>query len=297
LFDGFDSRLTITPIGEFSIKSDAVVGFEVVHDRPVVALPHRVLALTKSGTLGWTSLDKVNAIAVDGNDRLLVQTTKAVLTPGQSKAFAAVGDLSKVARGELYDSGNPNMLSLTKENSGRSTITAIRPNADEGSSLQLENAVRALSWNPSGMSMIVGNALLVSPAGTSKPSLLAADKGFEKAQDSCLAGQDRAVVAMPDMVVLITKETATLIVGISARVRCNGDTLYLLDLRTGVVAKVTGLDKIGHKSADEDYAKSLLLSLPPHTPENDPKFLEAARIIGCTRAQSIVGPKVVTSTR
>lgn len=295
LFGNFDGRLIVAPLGELSIKGDTVLGFEIIREKPVVALQHRILAVTQSGTLGWTSLDKITGIAEDGNERLLVQTAKAILTPSH-KTFDTVGGLDKAIAGELFDSGNDNLLTLAQDGPERWTITAIRPDTSHGSTLQLQNTVRALSWNKNGLSLIAGDVLMVAPVGSS-PAFLSADKGLEKAQDTCLAGPDRAVVALPNTVVLITRETAVLIVSMSARVRCSGDTLYLLDQRTGIVVKVSGLDRIGHRDLDQQYAKALIMSLPSNTLEDNPTFLEAARIIGCTRARQMAGARVVDSKK
>jgi hypothetical protein len=291
LFGGFDGRLTVEPIGQAPIKGDTVLGFEVIREVPIVALPHRIIALSKADTLAWTSLDKVSHIAVDGNEKLFVQTTKAILTP-HGKSLASMNDLGKVVGGELFNSGNPNALSLTKDQPGRWTITGIRPDASLGSSLQLQDPVRALSWNKVGLSLVAGSTLMVVPEGTAKLSFLGADRGFEKAQDTCLVGPDRAVIALPNTVLLITRKTATLLVSMSARVRCAGDTLYLLDLRSGIVAKVSGLDQLGDKDSDEQYAKALISALPKGTAENNAKFLEAARILGCTRAREVAGGRL-----
>jgi hypothetical protein len=62
LFGGFDGRLAVTPIGQAAIKGDTVLGFEVIRDVPIVALPHRVIAISNADARTWTSLDRVNAL-------------------------------------------------------------------------------------------------------------------------------------------------------------------------------------------------------------------------------------------
>jgi hypothetical protein len=49
--------------------------------------------------------------------------------------------------------------------------------------------------------------------------------------------------------------------------------------------------------AIQQYAKTLLLGLPPNTPESNPKFLESARMLGCTRARALAGSRVLASTK
>src|SRR5216684_802205 len=61
-YGGFDSRLSVVAIGLVPIEGNPVIGFEVIRDKPVVAFPHRLLALTPKGVVSWTSLDEVTHI-------------------------------------------------------------------------------------------------------------------------------------------------------------------------------------------------------------------------------------------
>lgn len=285
-YGGFDGRLTVTILGRVPMENSAFVGFEVIHNQPVVAFPHRVLAMTPKSILSWASVDNVRNIAADAENRLLVQTDKTILTPGSGNVFVSVDSLAKAVHGELLDSGNSNVLSLSKSGPETWTLTAERSNGTEGSSLQLHDAVKAVSWNENGLSLIAGGTLVTWPVGTVKMSVLGSDTGFAEAQDSCLAAPDRAVVALRNIVVLITRDTAAVVVSMAARVRCSGDSVHLLDTRTGVIARVTGLERIGHKLADREYARSLI-SLAAGPTEKNPTFLEAARILGCTGARAL----------
>ena len=92
---------------------------------------------------------------------------------------------------------------------------------------------------------------------------------------------------------MVSRETTSVLVNMSARIRCAGDTLYLLDLKTGVIAKATGADKLGHKDAgDAQYARDLISNLPQNVTERNPKFLEAARLLGCRQARELAKKRI-----
>jgi hypothetical protein len=291
-YGGFDGRLSVVPVGEIPVPGNHVIGFEIVHDKPVVAFPHRLLAITPKGIVSWTSLDRVTHIATDDHARVLVQTTKGIASAGNGLSLEPVATLIDAARGDLYDSGNTNVLSLVGPDSANPTFVSIRPNGRIGSSLELHDPVRAISWGTEGLSLIAGYALMEWPTGSSKISLLGADKGFGKAQDTCLLGPGRVVVALPNVVVMVSRETTSVLVNMSARIRCAGDTLYLLDLKTGVIAKATGADKLGHKDADAQYARDLISNLPQNVTERNPKFLEASRLLGCRQARELAKKRI-----
>jgi hypothetical protein len=291
-YGGFDGRLLVVPLAEVPIQGNQVVGFEVIREKPVVALPHRLLAVTPKGVVSWTLLDKVMHIATDEKARVLIQTDKGIATTGKGKSFESLATLTGAIHGELFDSGNINVLSLVGGNSASPTFFSIRPDGTSGSSLELHDPVRAVSWDTQGLSLIAGYALMEWPTGSSKISLLGADKGFGQAQDTCLLGRDRVVVALPNVVAVVSRETTSVIVKMSARVRCAGDTLYLVDLKTGIIARATGADKLGHKDADIRYATSLISNLPQRVTERDPKFLEAARFLGCKQARNLAGTRL-----
>jgi hypothetical protein len=291
-YGGFDSRLSVVPLGQVPIEGNQVVGFEVIRDKPVVAFPHRLLAVTPKGVVSWTSMDEVTRIATDDKARVLIQTSKGIASTGQGNSFESVATLNNAIHGELFDSGNTNVLSLVGGSSARPTFVSVRPNGTIGSSLELQDPVRAVSWGTQGLSLIAGFTLMEWPTGSSKISLLGADKGFAHAEDTCLLGPDRVVVALPNVVAVVSKETTSIIVNMSARVRCAGDTLYLLDLKTGIIAKATGADKLGHKDANAQYARDLIANLPQSVTERDPRLLEAARFLGCKQVLELLGNRL-----
>jgi hypothetical protein len=293
-YGGFDGRLSVVPIGKVPIQGDHVVGFEVVGDKPVVAFPHRLLAVTPKGLVSWTSLDEVAHVAADDKARVLIQTNKGISSAGRGQSLEPVTALTNANHGEIFDSGNINVLSLVKGSSANPTFVSIRPNGTSGSSLELHDPVRAVSWGTQGLSLIAGYALMEWPTGSSKISLLGADTGFAQAQDTCLLGPDRIVVALPNLVAVVSKETTSIIVNMSARVRCAADTLYLLDLKTGIIARATGADKLGYKDANVKYARDIISTLPHGVTERNPNFLEAARLLGCKQARELVGNRLLT---
>ena len=95
----------------------------------------------------------------------------------------------------------------------------------------------------------------------------------------------QAVVALPNAILSITDEDQIILAGFTARVRFSQGRLYMLDERTGQIWSVSGLQSIGRFQDDERHAFNLLDRVGLDDSETNPRFLEAARIIGCERAQ------------
>jgi len=167
------------------------------------------------------------------------------------------------------------------------SFTLVRTDGQRLRIGSLVGKLGAFSWNSQGLAAVVGERLVIWPQGGNEFIELARDPGLPKARDVVLVGPDRAVAALGSGVVLLSKNTRLPLAGLQARVRWSHDFLYLLDVTTGVIWKVQGLQKVGTLLADRGYAKALIAALPKTAPESHTAFLEAARIVGCVEARKM----------
>src|SRR5262249_18408096 len=94
-------------------------------------------------------------------------------------------------------------------------------------------------------------------------------------------------VTLRDSVVILSRDGATVLVGMQARCAWDGTSLYLLDQQSGLVWAVSGAESLGTAVVDRGYAATLVHSLPKNSPDNAPQALEAARFVGCNEATQL----------
>jgi len=279
---GFDSRLRVDVAGRVAATSDEPIGFEVAGSRPVVAYEHRLVAVDGPRLVGYPSLDRISALAVDRSGGLWLQTSDKIRRFGVDQLVAA-GTLSTGAR--IHNSGAGPFL-VIRPGSG---VTRLAFRAADGTAtpaLELEGAFRAASLNSVGLSAIVDDSLIVWPSGSQSVRRLAEDVAFRGARDVALIGGKRAVVTLPNLVVLQTDESRLVVAAMRARARWQNGTLYLLDERSGVIWKLEGFEGLGTAAGDFAHAARLVQQVPDKGLDS-PAFQEAARIIGCERARDM----------
>jgi hypothetical protein len=283
-YRGFDSRLTAEAIGLAPLDARDVRGFEIVSGRPVVALSHRLIGLDGNQPVFFPSLDVIDGIAVDDRDHLWVQTGESV------RRF--VGERLESVRAlragvVVHDSGHA--LLAESSTSPEATQIVLRSPEQRRSlpPLVAEGRLTAMSWNQAGLAAIVDSTLITWPAGAKSATRLYADVGLANARDVCLLSPTRAIIALQHVVVLIDKGTVLVLAVMPARVRQVDGIVYLLEPRSGIVWRISGIDKVGDRDGDRAHATRLLTQLPKDRPENDLAFLEAARIVGCEGARKI----------
>jgi hypothetical protein len=278
--------LRLNLFARLSPGADPIQGFEIANGKPVVAFPHRLVAVGKEEVVTVPSLDPINGIAVDGAGRLRLQYAHRIGIVGGSQ-IDNDATLTPDVSGRLVDSGNPLFLETrTEERSVR--FIARRPDGKPLPLMTVQGQFHLASWNSLGLATVVGDDLLVWPARSKKVVCLASDIGLRSAVDACMVGPDRAVVALPHVVLLISGKTRLVLVGFSARCRWDKGVLYLLDQRHGMIWTVRGLEKLGNPENDTAYATELIKTVPKEAQEDDSRVLEAARIIGCNKARALL---------
>jgi hypothetical protein len=280
---GFDSRLKPDLIGRLPPTKEQVQGFEIVRGKPVVVFPDLLVAFRSDKSVSLTPPATILGITTDATDRVRLQTASGIEVL-QDSGFEPDSKLTSTVTGHLSNSGNTVFLE-TMEQDSQVHLVAMRADGTALPIANIKGELRAVSWNDLGLAVIVNDSLYVWEAGASQLVLLKTDTGFRAARNVCLVGPRRAVVALPNVVVLVTDDTQTPIVGFTARCSWTHGILYLLDERGGLIWTVTGLEQLGTKSADHAYALTLLNQLPSDADENAPRFLEAARILGCEEAR------------
>jgi len=286
LYTGFDTRVKARLVGRLAPGSESIVGFEVIHGRPVVALPHRLVLFNPNKRTNLFIADEVESMGTDQARTLWIQTRTAD-DPRTSNVewlrpngMLRDAKLSSDVRGSLHASGTLLMLEVLKE---ESTTHFVTRRGDGGYALlaKINGGVKVASWNRNGLATVVEQSLYIWPAGGSEFIRIATDAALSEARDACLLGAEHVVLALKDSLVVVTPDAATALVGMQARCAWDGTSLYLLDIRSGLVWAVTGAEKLGMRATDLDHAATLAQSLPKSAPEDSPAALEAARIVGC----------------
>jgi hypothetical protein len=281
---GFDSRLRVDVAGRVAPTSDEPIGFEVAGSRPVVAYEHRLVAVDGNRLVGYPSLDRISALAVDRSGGLWLQTSDKIRRFGADQLVAA-GTLSSGAR--IHNSGAGAFL-VVRPRSGVARLAFRAADGTATPALELEGAFRTASLNSEGLSAVVDDSLIVWPSGSQSVRRLAEDVAFRGARDVVLIGENRAVVTLSNLVVLQTDQNLLVLAAMKARARWQNGSLYLLDERSGVIWKIDGLDGLGTPAGDFAHAARLVKQAPDEVSNwNSPAFQEAARIVGCERARDM----------
>ncbi len=282
VYRGFDSRLAPVLLGRIPASAaEPVVGFEALQGKALVALPHRLLAVGAGRIFAVPVLPVTQGLSFDAGGRIGLQTAAGFLfmdPDGAAMIRTAVPGLSPGAR--LLDSGG-DVAVEAMEASGAVELIALRRDGRRFPIARIAGPLRAASWNALGLAAIVGNSLFIWPAGAGRISRLASDRGFEKARDVCLVGPNRAVVALPHVVLLIGAPGASVIVGFGGRARWSEGRLYLLDDAEGAVWQVGGLESLAGWKSDQAHARRLICGGGPAQEAPRTRLLEAARILGC----------------
>ena len=292
---GFDSRLKPDLVGRLPATKEQVQGFEIVRGKPLVAFPHLLLAFGSDKSVSFTPPDTIVGLTADSTDHIRLQTANGVQMLKES-GFEPDTRLTSTVEGHLSNSGNSVFLD-TSEKESQVHLVARR---DDGTALPVANVkgtLHAISWDELGLAAVIDNSLFVWEIGGPEFVRLKGDVGLQLARSVCLVGPRRAVVTLPNVVVLVTEDAQTPIAGFTARCAWAHSILYLLDERGGLIWSVTGLEQLGKRSADQAYAMKLLGELPANADENAPRFLEAARILGCEEARKVRGATSTSNGR
>jgi hypothetical protein len=277
---GFDSRLKTEVIARLPDIKEPIRGFEILHGRPLIALTHQVITIDRGHAVALPVANEIRGISVTSHGQLLVQTSGGVETLGQTDLTTDRVLTSKVS-GRLYDSGNAVLMEARAKND-LVQFVAWGPTGNSFLVSTVQGTFHAASWNDVGLAISSGNSLLVWEAGGKTVSRLIADKGLQQTRDLCLLAPTRVVVALQATVVLVTSEAMTVIVAMpSARCRLENGILYLLDGKTGLIWKVSGIEQLGTKEGNRAHAEELIRKIPKDQGANSQQFMEAARIIGC----------------
>lgn len=282
-----DSRLTPHIIGRLPNSVEEIVAFEIIQGRPLVALPRQLIGFTANGINELTIPEPIKGLSFNKDSRVWLQTSSGFQTVGETHLESDT-IFTNAVNGRLYGSGSP-LFVEARAHKGILQFVARKQDGSAFTIASLKGTLRAASWNNIGLAAVVGSELYVWKAGSKNVVRLLSDQGLSAAQDVVLVGQNRAVITLRTSVVLVTDEAMTVIMGMpEARCRFDGGVLYLLDSHTGLIWAFQGLDQLGTKHGDRDYATELLQKKAGKSAQDSANFLEAARILGCQEARRIV---------
>jgi hypothetical protein len=260
-----------------------IVGFEIVRGQVLVAHPKQLTVLAGQTNNVLDLKEAVKGVSVNHAGEVFIQTDAGFLTM-RKDGFKLDNAISDAVHGRLYGSGNLVFLEVRAHQDILQFI-ARKPDGKAFPIASFKGRLRAASWNEMGLAAVVGDSLYVWRAGAQSIVRLLTDQGLNTAQDVVMVGPNRAVVSLPNGVVLVSNEGLSVVTGMMrSRCRFQQNTLYLLDGNTGIVWTFSGLDRLGTKSGDQSYAAELLRQAPKGSAEKSIQFREAARIIGCESA-------------
>jgi hypothetical protein len=280
---GFDSRLEVDIAGKVPV-AEPPVGFEIAGGRPLIAFPHRLIAIDGRRLVVQPSLETVQGLTVDGAGVVRIQAGGEVRRLG-SERLVVEGRLP--ADVLIHNSGAPSFL-MTRFAEERTRLV-FAGEAGSTASIDVAGQLQRASVNANGLGAVVGDALVTWIPGSTTLNTLAVDSGLRQVIDLTVVGPNRVVVALPHVVMLITDRTRVVLAGIDARVRWDRDLLYLLDRQSGIVWTLGGLDAIGTPEGERARARQLASRAAS---SSAPQFLEAVRLAGCAVAAEGAGFKV-----
>jgi tetratricopeptide (TPR) repeat protein len=285
LYTGFDSRVKARLVGRLAPGREPIVGFDVVHGVPVVALPHRLVLFRNRRTNLFVE-DEIEALVSDSTGGLSVQVRDAsnpartIIKRLGQHGFQRDSTLTTDVQGRLSGSGTK-LYVETINDEKQATFLARRPDGAYVVITNVKGRLRNVSWNRAGLAAVVNSTALAWPAGSKEIISLATDDGLKQTHDVCLVGRDRSVVALKESVLVLTPNGATALVGMHARCSWDGTSLYLLDENSGLIWQIHGVERLGTRIGDLAYTQELIESLPSDAPNDSRAAVEAARSIGC----------------
>ncbi len=282
----YDSRLKAVRVGTVPLAGQPVVGFEMVPGGFIVATTHHIFRSRSNSIHNTISLDRIIGISVNAQGDIIVQRPNGLVTISEDGIFSPIKSTTLSPRGRLINSGNDLYVDAVARGVGFD-LSLRKADGHTLPFLEIDEPLRTLSWNSGGLSAVVGHSLIVWPDGDRKATLLANDAGLVYATSSCFVDSSRALVSIGDFTALVTPTSQLVIAGVRTHCSNSKANLFLLDDHGGVVWQIAGLSALGDRKLDADYAAELIRRLDTHSAEADPRFLEAARIIGCIQANAL----------
>lgn len=143
---------------------------------------------------------------------------------------------------------------------------------------RIPGVIRAVAWNTHGLAAVIGDAVFRLEPGASQLVVLDRHADYTLATDVVALPGKAALVALQRTVRLLRPDYSAIVLGLAARLDWVEDQAVILDLVSGTVWTVRGLDALRSRQKDLDYAAGLLRRRcrGEPCPERD----EAARILG-----------------
>jgi hypothetical protein len=280
LYRAPDSRLQPRIVGLLPKADQPVVGFEIVHDRPLVAFSHLLVGFEEKGLAELPVTQVLKGLSYEKNSGVLLQSDSGFLRLG-NQGLEPASRLNALVHGRIYGSGNAVFVEVR----ARQGILQFIARKNDGTAFPIaaiKGPLRAASWNEWGLAIVVGDSLYLWQPGAKNIVRLLTDRGLVATRDVVAVGENRAVVALKATIALVSSETITIVVSLpSARCRFQNGVLYVLQESTGLIWTFEGLEKLGTKEADKAFARDLLRQVENSPDKEGAQFREAARILGC----------------
>jgi hypothetical protein len=280
VYKGFDSRLTGELLTRIPEATKDFVGLEVDGKQVFIATATGVFMISDGKVARTRSSEPLDAIAVDGQGDLLMQSRRTIriLPRVSGKAFSVPGE---TIAGRIIGSGADSFLETRRDATGRTELIARRTSDFAGFQLlTLQGDVGPLAWTPAGLAAIVDGGIVTMDRKDAGVGAIDRDRGYTEATGISRLSDGRVVVSLKNLLMLTTGTTRLVLAAIHGATRAADSSLVVFDRETGYVWRVTGLEKVGDAAADKRHAEQLLSQWKQN---RDTKAgLEAARILGCS---------------
>jgi len=285
-FAGFDSRAQVELIARLPISSAYPVGLEVTPSGPVVASRSMLFGVVGTDQLVTIPFEQaVSAIAVDADDRLVLQTDRGIVavTRAGPQPLKAWGD---GVHGVVVNSGQRQFIEAISADGVTRFVARTPESAATFGLAEIDGVFRAASWDASGLTAVVGTKLIRWTQGTNTLERIASDEGLKEASGVCTLGLDRTVVTLRTSTLLFTRTSMVVIAAVGGLCRVRDGHLYVFDGRLQRLWRLNDLSRLGDPEKDLARAKELVvLSVTQDRPFREtPEFGEAVRLVGCAKA-------------
>jgi hypothetical protein len=258
----------------------------MVHGRPVVAYSHAVVALRDGQLAAVPSADSIVGMSLIGSDRLHVQIGNRLRTL-DSDGFSATGPT--IGAGSSLTSAGASTILESKQTATGVTFAAVPATGRAIPMFGIQGKLRKAAWNGSALIAVVSGTLISWSTGDATATVLSKDAVLEQARDLCSIGPGRAVVALPNTVVLYAHGRRTTLVAMQARCFWDGTTLFLLDQRRSAIWSVEKLGLIGEQSETTSHIQQLSTRAKTARGDGDRAFGELVRLVGYAEAARLSG--------
>lgn len=278
LWPGFDSRLEVDVL-EIVEQPEKVVDIGLAGENLCVACEHAVVLRREREALRVPVLPEVERLVLSDVTRLRVETSR-----GKFRISS-----SGIERGRWLGApedcrveGDGHAALLCVRRAGDVTRLDLVNEAGDGLPLgELAGEVGPVAWNEHGLAVLRGESLVIWRNEERRLTELALGIGAELVRDLALTRSGTVIVSSRSSTWAVSGAGATIVALTPTRLSVDGERVLMLDLATGHLVLVRGVEHLGDREDDEAHLEQLLETVRAAPAEAERALGEAARLAGC----------------